>query len=60
MASALADSINPQVLMMMTSASAGSATVVCPALSSAWQNTSASTWFLGQPSEMMAMFIRFL
>ena len=57
MASSLADWMKPQVLTMMASASAGSATVSWPSASSAWQKTSASTWFLGQPRDTMAIFI---
>ena len=34
---------------------AGSATVVWLSLMRAWQKTSASTWFLGQPREMIAL-----
>ena len=43
MASALALSMKPQVLMMMQSASESSGVVVWPSLRRAWQNTSAST-----------------
>src|SRR5437899_10898805 len=49
MDSCLASSMNPQVLMMMTSACSGSAVSSKPLLDSEPNMTSPSTWFLLQP-----------
>ena len=57
MLSCFADSIKPQVLIISTSAMAGSCTIVCPDALKSPSMRSVSTLFLEQPSEITPILL---